>query len=145
VNPIDVSVIIPTFHREAQLLEAVGSVLAQKGVKIELIVVDDSPEGSARSAVASVPDPRVQYVLRPEPSKGRPALVNPIGVKFARRGVCFGQPPEGSDFRFRSTTKAFAHADAGTPMAPLLASRSHPSAASSWRAGVMVLWRAHRG
>ena len=84
MNPIDVSVIIPTFHREAQLLEAVGSVLAQKGVKIELIVVDDSPEGSARSAVASVPDPRVQYVLRPEPSKGRPALVRNDGAKLAR-------------------------------------------------------------
>jgi glycosyltransferase involved in cell wall biosynthesis len=81
---VDISVIIPTFHREAQLLEAVGSVLSQRGVSFEIIVIDDSAEGSARAAVASVGDPRVQYVLRPEPSGGRPALVRNDGAKIAQ-------------------------------------------------------------
>ena len=81
---IDVSVIIPTFHRERQLLEAIGSVLSQQAVTLEVIVVDDSAEGSARSAVASVRDSRVQYSLRTEPSGGRPARVRNDGAKMAR-------------------------------------------------------------
>jgi GT2 family glycosyltransferase len=81
---VDISVVIPTFHREAQLLEAMGSVLSQRGVSLEIIVVDDSPEGSARDVVASAGDPRVQYVLRPEPSGGRPALVRNDGAKLAQ-------------------------------------------------------------
>jgi glycosyltransferase involved in cell wall biosynthesis len=84
MDHIDISVIIPTLHREEQLLEAIGSVLRQGGVALEIIVVDDSAEGSARNAVASVGDPRVQYIQRPEPSRGLPALVRNDGAKFAR-------------------------------------------------------------
>jgi glycosyltransferase involved in cell wall biosynthesis len=82
--PTDVSVIIPTHHRETQLLEAIGSVLGQRGVSFEIIVVDDSSEGTARSAVASVSDSRVHYILRSQPSKGRPALVRNEGARSAR-------------------------------------------------------------
>ncbi len=81
---VDISIIIPTHHREVQLREAVDSVLRQRDVSFEIIVVDDSAEGSARSAVASIEDPRVQYVLRPEPSRGRPALVRNDGARIAR-------------------------------------------------------------
>jgi glycosyltransferase involved in cell wall biosynthesis len=84
MDHIDISVIIPTYHREAQLLEAIGSVLRQGGVAFEIIVVDDSAEGSARNAVASVADPRVRYIQRPEPSRGLPALVRNDGAKLAR-------------------------------------------------------------
>jgi glycosyltransferase involved in cell wall biosynthesis len=81
---IDVSVIIPTYHREAQLVEAIRSVLDQTDVTFEIIVVDDSAEGSARDAVASVGDPRAQYLLRPEPSQGRPARVRNDGARVAK-------------------------------------------------------------
>ncbi len=84
MDPIDVSVIIPTYHREKELLEAIGSVRRQRGVDFEIIVVDDSPEGSARSAVASLGDARVHYLKRPEPSGGRPALVRNDGAKLAQ-------------------------------------------------------------
>jgi len=84
MDPIDVSVIIPTYHREKELLEAIGSVQRQRGVDLEIIVVDDSPEASARDAVASVGDSRVHYVLRPDPSGGRPALVRNDGAKVAQ-------------------------------------------------------------
>jgi GT2 family glycosyltransferase len=47
-------------------------------------VGDDSAEGSARNAVASVGDARVQYIQRPEPSRGLPALVRNDGAKVAR-------------------------------------------------------------
>ncbi len=37
----EVSVIIPTYNRCAMLREAVGSVIAQRGVALELIIIDD--------------------------------------------------------------------------------------------------------
>ena len=44
----EVSVIVPTFNRRAMVREAVASVLAQRAVRFELIVVDDgSTDGSA--------------------------------------------------------------------------------------------------
>jgi glycosyltransferase involved in cell wall biosynthesis len=79
-----VSVVIPTHHRETQLLEAIRSVLAQRRVSFEVIVVDDSAAGSAREVVTSLHDPRVRYILRSEPSRGRPALVRNDGAKSAR-------------------------------------------------------------
>lgn len=80
---IDVSVVIPTFHRQAQLLEAIGSVLAQAKVSVEVIVVDDSADGSARAAVSSVSDPRVRYITQKEPSGGLPALPRNEGARLA--------------------------------------------------------------
>jgi glycosyltransferase involved in cell wall biosynthesis len=80
---IDISVIIPTHHREAQLRQAVDSVLSQREVSFEIIVVDDSAEGSAQQAVASIEDARVRYVHRSVPSEGRPALVRNDGAKLA--------------------------------------------------------------
>jgi glycosyltransferase involved in cell wall biosynthesis len=84
MDTIDISVIIPTYRREVQLLEAIGSVLSQTDVSLEVIVIDDSAEGSARNAVATVGDKRVQYMVRAEPSRGRPALVRNDGAKVAR-------------------------------------------------------------
>jgi glycosyltransferase involved in cell wall biosynthesis len=84
MDSVDVSVIVPTYHRERELLEAINSVRSQSGVALEIIVVDDSPEGSARDTVESMNDPRVRYVLRPDPSKGRPAKVRNDGAKLAR-------------------------------------------------------------
>src|SRR5690606_28623032 len=69
---VDVSVIIPTFHRERELVEAIDSALSQQGVEVEVIVLDDSPEASARSVAAAIDDPRVRYVARATPSGGRP-------------------------------------------------------------------------
>jgi glycosyltransferase involved in cell wall biosynthesis len=79
----DVSVVIATFNRPKVLLEAVGSALGQVGVNVEVIVLDDAPSGSARSAIESVNDPRVRYVHRPIPSNGRPGMVRNEGAKLA--------------------------------------------------------------
>jgi GT2 family glycosyltransferase len=83
MSSIDVSIIIPTFRRETQLLEAIDSVLMQRGVSLEIIVVDDTAEGSARQAVATVTDPRVHYVLGKAPSNGLPALPRNEGARLA--------------------------------------------------------------
>jgi GT2 family glycosyltransferase len=84
MNDVDVSVVIPTFHREMELLEAIGSVRCQSGVSFEVIVVDDSADQSARAAVATVRDPRLRYIARREPSGGRPAVVRNEGASLAQ-------------------------------------------------------------
>jgi GT2 family glycosyltransferase len=72
---IDVSVIVPTFQRPALLAEAVASALSQEGVAVEVLVVDDSAEGSGRETVRALGDARVQYLKREAPSGGNPSLV----------------------------------------------------------------------
>jgi glycosyltransferase involved in cell wall biosynthesis len=83
LNP-DVSVIIPTFHRERELVRALGSVLATESVTLEVLVLDDSAEGSACEAAHSLGDARVRYIKCDTPSQGRPALVRNAGASLAR-------------------------------------------------------------
>jgi len=45
----EIAVVVPTFRRPTQVVEAVASALAQDGVTVEVFVADDSPEGSARA------------------------------------------------------------------------------------------------
>jgi hypothetical protein len=80
----DVTVIIPTFHREKQVLEAIRSALVGGADKLEVLVVDDSPEQSARASVSTIDDPRVSYLPMPSPSKGRPALVRNFALERSR-------------------------------------------------------------
>jgi glycosyltransferase involved in cell wall biosynthesis len=79
---LDVSVVVPTHNRRALLLRTVGTVLAQRGVDLELLVVDDgSTDGSAR-AVSDLGDPRVE-VVRHELPRGVCAARN-AGLARAR-------------------------------------------------------------
>jgi glycosyltransferase involved in cell wall biosynthesis len=84
MSEIDVSVIIPTFHRERLVLEAIGSVLAHRGLSMEILVLDDSAEGSASEAVSSIADTRVRYIKCADPSGGKPALVRNAGAALSR-------------------------------------------------------------
>src|SRR5918911_2234415 len=79
----DISIVIPTFRREVELLEAVRSALGQPQVTVEVIVVDDSGDGSAEGPVASLGDERVRYVRRTTPSGGVPALARNEGWALA--------------------------------------------------------------
>jgi len=81
---VDLSVVIPTFRRPRELGDAIGSVLAQSGVTVEVIVVDDSPEGSAEAVVVALGDARVTYVKNPTPTGGRPSVVRNLGWTRAR-------------------------------------------------------------
>lgn len=72
---IDFSVVIPTFRRTDELVEALGSVLSQTGVTIEVTVVDDCPDGSAREPVECLGDSRVTYIRNPRPTGGVPSIV----------------------------------------------------------------------
>jgi GT2 family glycosyltransferase len=81
---IDVSIIIATYRREQLVLQAIASACSQRGVAVEVIVVDDSPEGSAERNVRSVGDARVTYVHPTTSSGGRPGAVRNYGVALAR-------------------------------------------------------------
>ena len=81
---IDFSVIIPTFRRPRELVEAIASVLRQRDSTIEIIVIDDSPEGSAEEAVRSLQDSRIAYFKNPDPTGGVPSAVRNIGWPMAK-------------------------------------------------------------
>jgi glycosyltransferase involved in cell wall biosynthesis len=113
---IDVSVVIPTFRRRELLLEAIQSALRQERVSVEVIVVDDSPEGSAREAVQALNDKRVRYVQSATPSGGKPALVRNDGAKRANgRFVHFLDDDDlVAEKYYRDAVAAFeAHPDCG--------------------------------
>jgi GT2 family glycosyltransferase len=84
MSSIDVTVITPTFRREKEVVESVKSALAQEGVSVEVLVLDDTEEGTAREAVEGIRDPRVRYLKQAVPSRGRPAVVRNEGAKLAR-------------------------------------------------------------
>ena len=76
---MDISVIVPTFRRPELLAEAIRSALEQERVSMEVIVVDDSPEGSARDVVAGFAVAFVTYIKSELPSGGKPASVRNAG------------------------------------------------------------------
>lgn len=87
---VDVSVVIPTHDRPETLELAVRSALAQPGVAVEVIVVDDSETGSARPAVARIGDARVRYFRHSQPSAGHPSAPrNAAWLMAAGRYVYF--------------------------------------------------------
>jgi len=81
---IDFSVVIPTFRRPRELIEAISSVLRQHDSTIEVFVIDDSPEGSAEEAVRDLQDPRIVYFNNPNPTGGVPSVVRNIGWPMAK-------------------------------------------------------------
>ena len=56
---VEFSTIIPTCRRPAELAEAITSVLAQTDVTLEIFVVDDSLDGSAKEVAAAFRDRRL--------------------------------------------------------------------------------------
>ena len=84
--PVDYSVIIPTFRRPRELAEALASVLCQEGATIEVIVVDDSPEGSGQEVVQGLDDARVSYLKNPNPTGGVPSVVRNLLAGLLQRG-----------------------------------------------------------
>jgi glycosyltransferase involved in cell wall biosynthesis len=75
----DVSVVVATYRRPSTLIAAINSALEQEGVQVEVVVVDDCPDGSAEQAVVGMADPRVRYVRNPQPSNGSPAIARNVG------------------------------------------------------------------
>ena len=72
---VDLSIIIPTYKRGNLVVDAIQSALKVEDVMIEILVMDDCPEGSAESFVRTIQDKRVVYRKRNQPSGGFPALL----------------------------------------------------------------------
>jgi glycosyltransferase involved in cell wall biosynthesis len=83
LHPVDVSVVIPTFRRNRELAEAIASVQRQEGVTLEVLVVDDCPDGSARAVVEDLNDARVSYRRNPNPTGGVPSVVRNLAWPHA--------------------------------------------------------------
>jgi glycosyltransferase involved in cell wall biosynthesis len=81
--PVNFSVVIPTFRRPGLLGDAISSALRQRGVSIEIIVIDDCPEGSAEDTARSFRDSRITYLKNPKPTGGFPSVVRNIGWPMA--------------------------------------------------------------
>ncbi|WP_300526857.1 glycosyltransferase family 2 protein [Maricaulis sp.] len=64
---MSVAVIIPTFRRPDGLKAAVESVQRQSRPADEIIIVDNAPEGCARSVADAFRDARIHYLHVPEP------------------------------------------------------------------------------
>lgn len=84
MTQLDLSIIIPTYRREREVVKAVESVLAIRDLAIEVLVADDSPDGSAEPYLASITDPRFRYSKRSVPTGGKPAVVRNELAAIAR-------------------------------------------------------------
>src|SRR5437870_722183 len=60
-----VSVIVPTFNRAHVLGESVASLLAERDVDLEVVVVDDGSTDATAALLAGLGDRRVRAVIRP--------------------------------------------------------------------------------
>lgn len=79
MNDVDVSVVIPTYYRNSELVTAIESVLNQVSVSVEIIVVDDSGVGYASETATTFDE--VTYVELGSNRKAHPA--RGVGVKCA--------------------------------------------------------------
>lgn len=78
----DVSVVLPTHDRRDLLSRTLRTVLWQRGVELEVIVIDDGSVDGTEDAVAELADQRIRYV-RNETAKGVASARN-RGVEEAK-------------------------------------------------------------
>src|ERR1044072_2596739 len=81
LNP-NVSVVIPTRNRCALLARALATVLGQRGVEVEVFVVDEGSSDGTADFVRGLGDPRVTLVRHATPH-GVAAARN-VGIERAR-------------------------------------------------------------
>lgn len=65
-SPITVSVVLPVYNDEHHVAHAVRSALAQTGVSLEVVVVDDGSSDGTAEVLATLADPRVKVVRLPQ-------------------------------------------------------------------------------
>ncbi len=69
------SVVVPTRNRRAVLLPVLATILGQRGIDLEVIVVDEGSDDGTSDAVGALGDDRVRLV-RHDDAKGLPAARN---------------------------------------------------------------------
>ncbi len=81
----DISVVLATYDRRHVLPRAIASVLAQDGVRFELIVVDDASRDSTLAYLATLEDPRIRVIAAER--NGGPSAARNLGLAAARAGI----------------------------------------------------------
>src|SRR5258706_14129808 len=81
----DISVVLATYDRRHSLPRAIASVLAQDGVRFELIVVDDASRDGTADYLATLCDPRVRAITAER--NGGPGSAGNPRLKTARAGI----------------------------------------------------------
>jgi glycosyltransferase involved in cell wall biosynthesis len=81
----DISVVLATYDRRHSLPRAIASVLAQDGVRFELIVVDDASRDGTVDYLATLCDPRIRAITAER--NGGPSAARNLGLKAARAGI----------------------------------------------------------
>jgi glycosyltransferase involved in cell wall biosynthesis len=84
-RPPDISVVLATYDRRHSLPRAIASVLAQDGVRFELIVVDDASRDGTVDYLATLCDPRIRTITAER--NGGPSAARNLGLKAARAGI----------------------------------------------------------
>ena len=79
---VRVSVIIPTWNRDAAVVAAVGDVLGQTESDLEVLVCDDGSTDESRTHIQAIPDPRLVWIDGPR--SGCPAAPRNRGIGRAR-------------------------------------------------------------
>jgi glycosyltransferase involved in cell wall biosynthesis len=77
-----VSVVMPVYNVGAYVEAAIASVLAQEGVALELIVVNDGSTDDTGERIRRVTDPRLR--LFDQANSGRPSVARNRGIREAR-------------------------------------------------------------
>jgi GT2 family glycosyltransferase len=80
---VDVSVVIPTYRREHQVIESLGKALARTDISLEVLVVENDSHGSTAETAPPFADRRMRYFKCPEAADGRPAAVSNVGARAA--------------------------------------------------------------
>jgi glycosyltransferase involved in cell wall biosynthesis len=81
----DIAVVLATYNRGHSLPRAIASVLAQEGVRFELIVVDDASRDNTGDYLATLRDPRIRTITAQ--CNGGPSAARNLGLKAARAGI----------------------------------------------------------
>jgi hypothetical protein len=80
-SSVDVSIIVPCYNRGDTLREAVESAVSQRGVSVEVVIVDDGSGRRTRTVIDSVAGGRVR-VLRQ--ANAGPSAARNSGIRMAR-------------------------------------------------------------
>lgn len=78
----DVTFVIAAYNSAGTVVRAIESALAQNGVAVEVVVVDDASTDDTREVVAAIGDPRVRLVALPRNSG--PGGARNAGLEIAR-------------------------------------------------------------
>ena len=78
----DITIIIPTYNNSKLLRQAIDSCLAQTGVSIEILVVDDASTDNTQATLVEYGEPIRNILL--ETNHGNGCYARNIGIKYAR-------------------------------------------------------------